>query len=129
MTMPLSSEPPTPAAEAAKPGLLQRAPLRRFLRRAVGNWLERHQLPFNRRIHFVGIPLALAGVVLLFFEPWYWGVGALVGGYLLQYIGHAAEGNDVGEWAGIKRLFGLPYVGIAPRWQKGAPDKAASGPD
>jgi hypothetical protein len=27
------------------------------------------------------------------------------------------EGNDVGEWAAVKRLFGLPYVSISPRWQ------------
>jgi hypothetical protein len=27
------------------------------------------------------------------------------------------EGNDVGEWAGIKRLLGLPYISISPRWQ------------
>jgi hypothetical protein len=36
----------------------------------------------------------------------------------LQYIGHKLEGNDVGEWAGIKKLLGLPYVGISPRWEK-----------
>ena len=48
--------------------------------------------------------------------PWYWGVGGLIVGYLLQYVGHRAEGNDVGEWAGIKRLLGLPYVAISPRW-------------
>ena len=42
-------------------------------------------------------------------------VGAFVLGYLLQYLGHCVEGNDLGEWAGIKRLVGLPYVGISPR--------------
>ena len=89
----------------------------RLVGKAAGNWLERHQLPFNFWIHMIGIPLALAGLVLLFIEPW-WGLGGLVLGYLLQYIGHRAEGNDVGEWAGIKRLFGLPCVGIAPRWQQ-----------
>ena len=62
-------------------------------------------------------------MVLLFFQPWYWGVGALVLGYLLQWIGHLAEGNDVGEWAAIKRLLGLPYVGIAPRWNPDDPNR------
>ncbi len=89
----------------------------RFARRAVKNWRERHQLPFNFWIHMVGIPLAMAGIVLLFFEPW-WGLAAIVVGYLLQWIGHRAEGNDLGEWAGIKRLFGLPCVAISPRWQQ-----------
>lgn len=90
----------------------------RFLRKALGNWRERHRLPFNFWIHMIGIPLALAGVVLLFPLPWYWGVGALVLGYFLQYLGHRAEGNDVGEWAGIKRLLGLPAVSISPRWRQ-----------
>jgi hypothetical protein len=89
------------------------------LRRVLKNWLERHRHPVNFWIHMLGIPLAVAGVVLLiaWSAQWYWGLGALVLGYLLQWIGHTVEGNDVGEWAGIKRLLGLPYVGIAPRWQ------------
>jgi hypothetical protein len=97
------------------------SPRRRPLRRILRNWLERHRHPFNFWIHLLGIPLAVAGVVLLFalpWEEWYWGVGCFVLGYLLQYIGHTVEGNDVGEWAGIKRLLGLPYVSIAPQWQQ-----------
>jgi hypothetical protein len=93
------------------PGFWQRRPLRRALR----NWLERHQNPFNYWIHLIGIPLALAGVVLFFCVPWYWALAAFVGGYVLQYIGHCVEGNDLGEWAAIKRMLGWPYVGIAPK--------------
>ena len=106
--------------EAPEPSK-RRFPLLRFARKAVGNWLLRHQLPFNFWIHMIGIPLAMAGLVLLFIEPW-WGLGGLVLGYLLQYIGHRAEGNDVGEWAGIKKLFGLPCVSISPRWQQPPPE-------
>ena len=97
-------------------------PARRPLRRILSNWQERHRHPFNFWVHLVGIPLAVAGVVLLLVLPWaqwYWGAGAFVLGYLLQYAGHRVEGNDVGEWAGIKRLLGLPYVSISPRWQQG----------
>jgi hypothetical protein len=92
---------------------------RRTLPPALQNWRERHRHPFNFWIHLVGIPLAVAGLVLLIvrWDEWYWGVGLLVVGYLLQWLGHRVEGNDVGEWAGIKRLLGLPYVGISPRWQ------------
>jgi Protein of unknown function (DUF962) len=97
-------------------GFFQRRPLRR----ALCNWLERHQHPFNRAIHFVGIPLAVAGVVLSvwWWDEWYWGVLAFVVGYLLQWIGHLVEGNDLGEWAAVKRLLGLPYVSVSPRWQR-----------
>ena len=51
-------------------------------------------------------------------EGWYWAAMALIAGYVLQYVGHRVEGNDVGEWAAIKRLLGLPYVSISPRWQR-----------
>lgn len=99
-----------PSPDPAQPPPLRRRPLRKILR----NWRERHRHPFNFWIHMAGIPLAVAGVVLLFLTDWYWGIGFLVLGYLLQFIGHQVEGNDVGEWAAVKRLLGLPYVGIAP---------------
>jgi hypothetical protein len=84
----------------------------------------RHRLPFNFWIHMIGIPLALlVAPALLFFVEWYWAVGAFVLGYLLQWVGHLAEGNDLGEWAAVKRLLGLPYVGISPRWGHEGPDR------
>ncbi len=109
---------PANSSQTAVTGSQSGRPILRFLRKALSNWLQRHQHPFNFSIHLLGIPLAVTGVVLLFFLEWYWGVGAIILGYLLQYVGHAVEGNDVGEWAAIKRMLGLPYVGIAPRWQK-----------
>jgi hypothetical protein len=87
----------------------------RFAARARRNWLDRHRAPANFWIHLVGIPLALAGVVLLFVTDWYWGAGAVAAGYLLQWIGHRIEGNDVGELIPLKRLLGLPVVAIAPQ--------------
>ena len=103
---------------------LQNRPLLRFARRAGRNWLERHQHPFSFWIHMIGIPMTVVGIVLLFLYPseWYWGVGAFVLGYVLQFIGHCVEGNDMGEWAGIKRMLGLPYVAISPRWQNKVPE-------
>ena len=90
----------------------------RPLRKVLRNWRLRHRHPFNFGIHLIGIPLAVAGVVLMCLQEWAWGIGAFVLGYFLQFLGHRVEGNDVGEWAGIKRLIGLPYVGIAPRWEQ-----------
>ena len=102
------------AEQDPRQSLLARRPLRRFLRKAFHNWLERHRRPFNYLIHIPGILLAVTGVVMLFLLPWYWGAGAIVLGYFLQWLGHRVEGNDVGEWAAIKRMLGLPYVGVAP---------------
>lgn len=101
-------------------------PLRRFLRKRLKGWMLRHQLPSNFWIHMVGIPMAVTGIVCLFSLPlgvWWVGVAMLVFGYFLQWIGHCWEGNDVGEWAAIKRLLGLPYIGIAPRWNHENPNQ------
>ena len=96
----------------------------RFLRRRLEGWRLRHQLPFSFWLHMVGIPMALiAAPVSLFFLPWYWALGLFVGGYLFQWIGHLAEGNDLGEWAAIKRMLGMKYVGIAPRWNPSDPTR------
>lgn len=83
-----------------------------FAGRARRNWLDRHRHPFNYAIHLVGIPLAVAGVVLLFLTDWYWGATAFVLGYLLQWVGHRVEGNDVGELIPVKKMLGLPYVAV-----------------
>ncbi|HVS39478.1 MAG TPA: Mpo1-like protein [Gemmataceae bacterium] len=123
------SQTPSPAEPSAP-----RRPLLAFLRRRLQGWRLRHQLPFNFWIHVIGIPMAVCGLILLLglwpasalglpWPAWYWGVGAFVLGYLLQWIGHLAEGNDLGEWAAIKRLLGLPYVGVAPRWNPEDPDR------
>jgi 2-hydroxy-palmitic acid dioxygenase Mpo1-like len=114
---------PTPPVSASVPAPKRRRPLLTFLRRRLEGWRLRHRLAVNFALHMIGIPLAVSGVVLLFFLPWYWGVGAFVLGYLLQYIGHCFEGNDLGEWAAIKRLLGLPYVGISPRWNPEDPSR------
>ncbi len=117
MTQPSSTAPTTPA-------VLARRPVLRFLYRRWKEWRLRHQLPFNFALHMIGIPLAFLGLGVLLAAPfndvvpWYWGAVGLAVGYLLQYVGHRAEGNDVGEWAAVKRLLGLPYVGVSPRWQK-----------
>lgn len=74
----------------------------------------------------IGIPMAVAGVICwlaLSLEQWWVGTVLFVMGYFLQWVGHCWEGNDVGEWAAIKRMFGLPYIGIAPRWNPEDPNQ------
>ena len=86
-----------------------------FAGRAGRNWLLRHQSGFNFATHLIGIPLAFAGIALLFLVEWPWGVGAIVGGYLVQWAGHRVEGNDMGEFILFKKMLGLPYVATAPK--------------
>jgi len=87
------------------------------------NWLKRHQHPVSLLLHLVGIPLTLAAVILAGIQiwAWQWGlwwrpVALLLGGYLLQWIGHRIEGNDMGEVILIKKRFGLPYTTISSRY-------------
>ena len=78
-----------------------------------------------------GTLVSILPVVILFFvlpwSQWYWAVAAFVGGYVLQFIGHCIEGNDMGEWAGIKRLFGLPYEEVRGRAALAVVDVALAG--
>ncbi len=98
-------------------------PVLNFLKRRLEGWRLRHQLPINFWLHMIGIPMVVVSVVLLFFLPWYWGVSGFVLGYFIQWVGHRLEGNTLGEWAAIKRMLGLPYVGIAPRWNPEDPER------
>lgn len=103
---------------------VRQRPVLQFIKRRLEGWRLRHQLPANFWLHMAGIPLAITGVILLFTSlPWYWGVGAFILGYLLQEVGHRLEGNTMGEIAAIKRLLGLPYVGISPRWNPEDPNR------
>ncbi|MFH1745942.1 MAG: Mpo1-like protein [Planctomycetota bacterium] len=93
------------------------------------NWLERHRSPLSFWLHMIGIPLALAAVVLAIWQLycWRWDLWwrplvLLIAGYALQIAGHWHEGNDVGEWILIRRLFGRPYVAISPRYRPDEPD-------
>ena len=88
----------------------------------LSNWLQRHRHPASRMLHAIGIPLTVWSVVLWGFQlaswqgsPWWHAPGLLVGGYLLQWVGHRIEGNDMGEIILIKKALGRPYVAVAPR--------------
>jgi len=89
--------------------------------RLVRHWLERHRNPTSFMLHIIGIPPTILGVLLfsiyvgLFSRPVF--MVALVlflGGYLLQFAGHALEGTDPGEIIYFKRKLGLPYVEFPP---------------
>ena len=87
------------------------------------SWLARHRHPASLVLHAIGIPLTLGFVPLALvqladdrWDLWWRPVTLLVGGYLLQWIGHRVEGNDMGEVILVKRWLGRPYVAVSPRF-------------
>jgi len=104
----------------------------------MANWLKqwrrRHQHPISLTLHLVGIPLIpLAGWLAAIqladgaWSLWWRPVGLLVTSYGLQWIGHRLEGNDMGEIILIKKLFGIPYIAVAPRRRSGQVGGGSSG--
>jgi hypothetical protein len=88
----------------------------------LGNWLARHRHPASFWLHMVGIPLTVAAVVLAVVQlvAWRWDLwwrpaSLLVVGYLLQWVGHRIEGNDMGEVIVFKRWLGMPYTAVGAR--------------
>jgi len=95
-----------------------------MLERFVTNYIARHQNGCNQLLHLIGVPLTFVGsVVLAVRGEWLWAVAAFFGGYVLQFVGHAVEGNDAGEVVLVKKLLGQPYVEFAPRAEKPASPK------
>lgn len=80
------------------------------------NYIERHQHPVNQALHVIGVPLTfVVSVICLSFHQGWWALGAFLGGYVLQFAGHAIEGNDAGEMILVKKALGLPFIDIVPR--------------
>jgi hypothetical protein len=68
-----------------------------------------------------GIPPTILGVLLipvyvycLSIPIFLFALALFVGGYLVQFLGHALEGTDPGEVIYFKRKLGMSYVDVAP---------------
>lgn len=86
------------------------------MQRFLVNYVQRHQNGWNQLLHLVGVPLTfVVSIVFLVYGHGWWALGAFLGGYALQFIGHAIEGNDAGEMVLIKRWLGLPYREFGPK--------------
>jgi len=88
-------------------------------------WLKRHQHPISFALHMIGIPMTVLAVVPVLIDVtsvsmWTWTTILFLGGYALQFLGHAIEGNDAGETILVKKWLGMPYTAVAPRWQETA---------
>ena len=75
----------------------------------VLDWIERHRDPKSFVLHLFGIPATILGVLLM---PTYFMLMSLslflfalvlfVGGFLLQFLGHALEWTEPGEIKAIR---------------------------
>lgn len=98
-----------------------------MLTRFVRNYIARHQVPANQLLHLAGVPLTfVVSVILLTNEEFIWAMATFVGGYILQFIGHAIEGNDAGELILIKKLLGKPYREFRPGHEPSVHEEAVS---
>ncbi len=87
------------------------------------NYRDRHQHPLNRVLHVIGLPLTfVVPLVLLHEGRTVAAVCCFAGGYLLQFVGHAIEGNDAGEAILVKKMLGMPYIDIVSRSNGSSPD-------
>ena len=75
----------------------------------VDNYRSQHQHPINKLCHMIGVPMIMISWPLFFFR-WRWALALFVTGWVLQFIGHAIEGNR-------PAFFSNPiYFFIAPWW-------------
>ena len=73
------------------------------------NYKAKHKHPLNRLCHSIGIPMIVTSLPLFFFN-WRWALTLFVLGWILQFIGHAIEGNQ-------PAFFKNPvYLLIGPLW-------------
>jgi uncharacterized membrane protein YGL010W len=71
----------------------------------LADYGQRHAHPVNAGLHVIGVPMAVAGIVQLCRKRVASGASLFIGGYLLQYLGHRAQGNEVGEVILIRSLW------------------------
>ena len=73
------------------------------------NYKSKHQHPLNKLCHIIGIPMITIAWPLFFFN-WRWALALFVLGWILQFVGHAIEGNQ-------PAFFKNPiYFFIGPLW-------------
>lgn len=88
-----------------------------MIRAFLKNYLPRHRNRTNQLLHLLGVPLTFVGtpVAVAMGSHWIWPIACFVAGYVLQFVGHAVEGNDAGEVVFVKKKLGMPYTEYAPQ--------------
>jgi hypothetical protein len=73
----------------------------------INDYCQRHAHPVNAVLHIFGVPAVFYGIFLLFRGQVLWACLLIVIGYLLQYLGHRAQHNEVGEVTLIKHVWNI----------------------
>jgi uncharacterized membrane protein YGL010W len=75
----------------------------------IDSYKAKHRHPLNKLTHSIGIPMIVISLPL-FFVAWRWALAMFVVGWILQFIGHAVEGNQ-------PAFFKNPmYLLVGPWW-------------
>jgi uncharacterized membrane protein YGL010W len=75
----------------------------------LSNYKAKHQHPWNRALHTIGIPTIIVSYPLFFFN-WRLALALFLFGWTSQFVGHAIEGNQ-------PAFFKNPvYLFIGPMW-------------
>lgn len=80
------------------------------LDRYMAQYDHEHNNPWNKALHAIGIPIILAGLVLLLLLRWRLGLPLFVGGWFLLLLGHRIEGNKPAFFQGVI------YFLVGPVW-------------
>lgn len=75
----------------------------------VETYKSKHRHPLNKLCHTIGIPMITIAWPLFFFR-WRWALALFTAGWILQFVGHAIEGNQ-------PAFFGNPFhLLVGPWW-------------
>jgi len=78
--------------------------------RYMAQYDHEHANVWNKVLHGIGIPVIIAGIVLLVLTFWRVGLALFVGGWILLFVGHRIEGNKPAFFQGVI------YFLVGPIW-------------
>jgi len=76
----------------------------------MARYNHEHTNVWNKICHGIGIPLVIAGIVLLFMLRWKIGLALFVLGWIFLFGGHRIEGNKPAFFQGVI------YFLVGPLW-------------
>lgn len=80
------------------------------LDRYMAQYDHEHTNPWNKLLHGIGIPIILAGLILVVLLRWRLGLPLFAGGWILLFLGHRIEGNRPAFFQGVI------YFLVGPVW-------------